>query len=155
MKTKKTVIIHLHVDTVGASHGGPLIMLENFLQPYFTSPGQLVIKTLKFNLTTNASIKAYNHQALAIATELDTVTSTDSNILFTLLCHSDEDRGDLTIGYSRRRGMEVASSIESVLELLFMPFERLVPGSLFFMFACGSVISNAASFDQFRKSIGR
>ena len=126
-------------------------MLENFLQPFFTCPGRLVIKSLQFDLTTTALIKQYHQEALAVAAELG--TPGDSNVIFTLLCHSDEDRGDLIIGLSRPRRLQLASPIQSVLQTLFMPFEKLAPGALFFMFACGSVINNASSFNHFREAI--
>ncbi|KAH0826449.1 hypothetical protein J3R83DRAFT_5435 [Lanmaoa asiatica] len=57
-KSKKMIIIHLRVNTIPAS--GPVVMLENFLQPFFTCPGQLVIKSLQFDLTTTAFIKQYH-----------------------------------------------------------------------------------------------
>lgn len=150
---KKTTIIHLCVDTITTPASGPVVMLENFLQPFFTRPGELVVKSLQFNLTTEALRKKYHQDALAVAAALDTPCG--SNVVFTLLCHSDEDRGDLTIGFSRHRKLELASPIQSVLDILLMPFEKLVPNAVFFMFACGSVMSNVESFDDFRKAIAQ
>lgn len=93
----------------------------------------------------------YERQAASIAAEIGNTHG--SNVLLSLLAHSDDDRGDLMIGISRRKKLEVASTVAAVLEILFTPFENIVSGSMLVMFACGAVINEASSFEQFRHAI--
>lgn len=128
-------------------------MLEQFLRPYFVQSGELVVKNVAFNLTTSASRKQYEQEAAAIVAEIG--DTRDSNVLFSLVAHSDDDRGDLMVGLSRQKKHEIASTVTEVLDILLGPFERIVPGSMFVMFACGAIVNKAPSFDKLCKAITR
>ncbi|KAG8213505.1 hypothetical protein J3R82DRAFT_8327 [Butyriboletus roseoflavus] len=148
---RKTIVIHLCVHTLPA--GGPMLMLQEFLQPYFKHSGELIVRTISFNLTTGATRKQYQQEAAMIAAEIGDIRG--ANVLITLTSHSEDDRGDIMIGMSRRMKVEVASTVETVLDTLLTPFKRITAGSLFVMFACGAIVNNPSSFDQFCKAITR
>lgn len=128
-------------------------MLEQFFQPYFVHSGDLILKNLAFDLTTNSKITQYEREAAAVAAELGDIRG--CNVLFTILVHSDEDRGDLTTGYSRQRRREVSSNVKSVLDVLLTPFEEMTPNAMLVLFACGSVVNKADSFNELHGSVER
>lgn len=151
LSSRKTILVHLRVHTINP--GGPALMLEHFLQPFYAHSGELVVKSLAFNLTTNAMVAQYGREATAIAAELG--STRDCNVLFTVLVHSDEERGDLTTGFSRQKKREVSSTVESVFDALLTPFKKIVPNATIVLFACGSVVNKTDSFEQLCKSIER
>ncbi|KAG9312777.1 hypothetical protein JVU11DRAFT_6189 [Chiua virens] len=96
ISSRNTIVIHLRVHTLPPD--GPVLMLQHFLQPYFTHSGQLIMKDLAFNLTTVATRKQYELSAAWMLNELGDIRG--HNILITLTAHSEEERGDLTLGIS-------------------------------------------------------
>ncbi|KAH0826483.1 hypothetical protein J3R83DRAFT_5486 [Lanmaoa asiatica] len=149
ISSRKTIIIHLRVHTIPLS--GPVLMLEQFLQSYFVHSNGLMVKHVAFNLTTSAARRQYEQVAAAIVAEVGNTHG--HNVLFTLLSHSDDDRGDLMIGISRQKKLEVASTVMEVMGALLTPFERITAGSMFIMFACGAIVNKDASFKEFYDAI--
>lgn len=127
------------------------MMLEEFLRPYFIDPSDLVVKTIEFNLTSSAMRKKYEQDVAAILTGFPSTRG--HNILFSLTSHSDDECGDLMVGYSCHRQLEVASEVETVLDVLLTPFEKVLPGSMFVAFACGTFVRKASSLQQFCSAI--
>ncbi|KAH0826511.1 hypothetical protein J3R83DRAFT_5518 [Lanmaoa asiatica] len=144
-----TVVIHLRVHTLPPD--GPVLMLQHFLQPYFAHSGHLIVKDLAFNLTTVATRKQYTLDAARILSELGDIHG--HNILFTLTAHSEDDRGDLTLGMSRQKKTEVTSTVDAVLEVLLTPFEKITSKAIFIMFACGAIVNKRSSFKDFCDAI--
>lgn len=132
---------------------GPVLMLQQFLQPYFAYSGLLIVKDLAFNLMTVAMRKQYKLNAARILNKLGGID--DHNILFTLTAHSEDERGDLTLGISRQKKTEVASTVDTMLEVLLTPFEKITSKAMFIMFACGAVVNKPSSFKDFRDAITR
>ncbi|KAI9452037.1 hypothetical protein HD554DRAFT_2267701 [Boletus coccyginus] len=151
ISSRRMIIVHIRVHTIPL--GGPVLMLEQFLRPYFAQSGKLVVKNVAFNLTTSASRKQYEQEAAAIVAEIGDTRG--SNVLFSLVAHSDDDRGDLMVGLSCQKKHEIASTVTEVLDILLGPFERIASGSMFVMFACGAIVNKAPSFDELCKAITR
>lgn len=128
-------------------------MLEEFLRPYFAHSGELIVRMITFNLITCVTHKQYEQQATAFATDMGKMDS--HNILFTLTSHSEDDWGNLMIGMSCQKRLEVASTVEMVLDVLLTPFEKITSDSVFIMFACRAIVNKVKSFDQFCASITR
>ena len=67
--------------------------------------------------------------------------------------HSKDKRGDLMLGISRQKKTKVMSTVDTMLEVLLMPFKKITLKAMFIMFTCGTVINKPSSFKDFRDAI--
>ena len=73
----------------------------------------------------------------------------DHNILFTLMAHSNDERGDLTLGMSRQKKTGVISTVDTVLGVLLTPFKKITSKAMFIMFTCGTIVNKHSSLKDF------
>ncbi|KAI5986011.1 hypothetical protein EDC04DRAFT_2615237 [Pisolithus marmoratus] len=99
--------------------------------PAYFPEGDYNFSQLPFNLGTPESMEAYEQEASHLA---NTLCAYSKVVLF-LTTHSDEDRGDLFIGYINNK--PVASKTLEFLQLLLSPLSKVVDGAdIIFYLAC-------------------
>ncbi|KAI6017078.1 hypothetical protein EDC04DRAFT_2608179 [Pisolithus marmoratus] len=136
-----TALVHLYLEGIHQDIGHPQVaMLHSFLQAYFPE-GDYNFSQLPFNLGTPESMEAYEKEASHLA---NTLCAYSKVVLF-LTTHSDEDRGDLFIGYINNK--PVASKTLEFLQLLLSPLSKVVDGADIIFYVCGSVVTNPQSFN--------
>ncbi|KAI6023249.1 hypothetical protein PISMIDRAFT_114950 [Pisolithus microcarpus 441] len=136
-----TALVHLHLEGLHQDIGHPQVaMLHSFLQPYFPK-GDYNFSQLPFNLATPKPMEAYEKEASHLANTLCAY----SRVVLFLTTHSDEDRGDLFVGYINNK--PVASKALQFLQLLLDPLSKVVDRADIVFYVCGSVVTNPQSFD--------
>ncbi|KAI6017496.1 hypothetical protein EDC04DRAFT_2608042 [Pisolithus marmoratus] len=136
-----TALVHLYLEGIHQDIGHPQVaMLHSFLQAYFPE-GDYNFSQLPFNLGTPESMEAYEKEASHLANTLGAY----SKVVLFLTTHSDEDRGDLFIGYINNK--PVASKTLEFLQLLLSPLSKVVDGADIIFYVCGSMVTNPQSFN--------
>ncbi|KAI6045935.1 hypothetical protein EDC04DRAFT_2598502 [Pisolithus marmoratus] len=135
-----TTLVHLYLEGIHQDIGHPQVaMLHSFLQAYFPE-GDYNFSQLPFNLATPESMEAYEKEASQLANTLCAY----SRVVLFLTTYSDEDRGDLFIGYINN--IPVASKSLEFLQLL-SPLSKVVDGADIIFYVCGSMVTNLQSFN--------
>ncbi|KAI6016391.1 hypothetical protein PISMIDRAFT_25221 [Pisolithus microcarpus 441] len=130
-----TLVINLHLR--GIPSEGPISMASQILAQYFPNGGFRFLD-IEFDIGNDAKLKKYKQQVSRIISK--TKSQTYRNVIIGLTNHSDSERGDLFIG-TTKEGNPLSSIPSECLPVLLSPFAGWLPGAMFFLFSCGSVVS--------------
>ncbi|KAI6154765.1 hypothetical protein BKA82DRAFT_23271 [Pisolithus tinctorius] len=140
-----TALVHLHLETLQVGQA-QVNMVNDFLQAYFPNKAYSFSK-LPFNLATQDTQATYQKAATSPATSLSSYPS----VVIFLTTHSDEDRGDLFAGYDEDSNPH-ASQVFQVLQLLLTPLAEVIEGADMVFYVCGSVVTEAQSFNGVKQA---
>jgi hypothetical protein len=90
--------------------GGCFELASKFLRPYFPTGGLYFCK-LEFDIGDASKIQTYQRRASALIQEL---RSNWTRIVIAITNHTDNDRGDLFVGYEGQTKVYVSAHVHSV-----------------------------------------
>ncbi|KAI9458301.1 hypothetical protein HD554DRAFT_2177402 [Boletus coccyginus] len=138
--TQPILVVNLSLTSLKGVSVGTL--LDHGLGNYF-SPTGLDVLQISFDLGSDSKVN--NWPALVSSLLGLLPRQTYDHVVFVITNHTDEYTGDLFMGKDENL-KEFSAPIDQVLDTLLEPFGRLVPGSLVYLLACGSIVANKESF---------
>ena len=154
--TQPTLVINLSLASLMGVMAWTL--LDHGLREYF-SPTGLNVLQIPFDLGLDSKVDKW---PALVSSSLGLLPRwTYDHVVFLITNHTDEDTGDLFVGTDENL-KEFSAPVDQVsllvvvlrtllillkvLNTLLEPFGSLVPGSLVYLLACGSIVANKESF---------
>ncbi|KAG1863661.1 hypothetical protein F4604DRAFT_1929061 [Suillus subluteus] len=145
------LVVHLVLvdhDTAG----GCVELASDFLRPYFPAGG-FEFRTVTFDIGNSSKIAKYQAKASTVVQELK---SNWTRVVVAMTNHTDNDDGDLFIGYEGKKKTYVSARAHTVLEILLSPWQSVIDGaeeSYLWLFACGALINKPIAFGCLQQAV--
>ncbi|KAG1817892.1 hypothetical protein EV424DRAFT_1540247 [Suillus variegatus] len=124
---------------------------HQFLLPYFPHAGMQYHK-VTFDIGTASKVRTYRNSMAALVGKLSSTAW--SHVVFGISNHTDNSSGDPYVGYERKT--YVATPVHDFLAIILGPWQGLInkaPESFLWLFSCGALVNNPASFANLHASV--